>query len=57
MANNFIKFDGNNIGKSLVEAGAEKLIKKIYILAEQNNCHITIPIDFAVSKHLMVMRI
>ena len=50
MANNFIKFDGNNIGKSLVEAGAEKLIKKIYILAEQNNCHITIPIDFAVSK-------
>ncbi len=50
MANNFIKFEGNNVGNSLIETGAEKLIKKIYNLADQNDCQITIPIDFAVSE-------
>ena len=32
MANNFIKFKGNKIGKSLIEPGSEKFIKEIYKL-------------------------
>ena len=30
MANNFIKFKGNKVGKSLIESGSEKIIKEIY---------------------------
>ena len=30
MANNFIKFKGNEVGKSLIEEGSYKVIKKIY---------------------------
>ena len=50
MANNFIKFSGNKIGKSLIETGAEKLIKEIYNFARKNNCRIITPLDFAVSE-------
>ncbi len=50
MANNFVKFMGNNVGKSLTEIGTEKVIKEIYNLARQNNCKIITPIDFAVSE-------
>ncbi len=50
MANNFVKFMGNNVGKSLTEIGTEKVIKEIYNLAGQNNCKIITPIDFAVSE-------
>jgi len=50
MANNFIKFKGYKIGKSLIEHGSEKIIKKIYDFAGKNKCEIIIPIDFAVSK-------
>tara|TARA_B100001564_G_scaffold358460_1_gene377191 strand:+ start:1972 stop:3162 length:1191 start_codon:yes stop_codon:yes gene_type:complete len=49
MANNFIKFKGNKIGKSLVESGSEKIIEDIYKKAALNNCKIIIPFDFAVS--------
>ena len=28
MANNFLKFDGQEIGKSLIEEGSEKYVKK-----------------------------
>ena len=28
MANNFVKFKGNNVGKSLIEIGSEKIIKE-----------------------------
>ena len=52
MANNFIKFTGNNVGKSLIETGAEKVIKEIYNLAKQNKCQIITPIDFGVSETL-----
>ena len=31
MANNFIKFKGNKVGKSLVESGSEKIIKRYTI--------------------------
>ena len=30
MANNFIKFKGNKVGKSLIESGSEKIIEEIY---------------------------
>ena len=30
MANNFIKFKGNKVGKSLIENGSDKIIKEIY---------------------------
>ena len=50
MANNFIKFAGNNVGKSLIEIGSEKIIKEIYDKAKENNCDIIIPLDFAVSE-------
>ena len=50
MANNFIKFNGNKVGKSLVESGSEKMIKEIYNNANKYNCKIIIPSDFAVSE-------
>ena len=31
MANNFIKFKGNKVGKSLIEEGSEKKLKKFTI--------------------------
>ena len=50
MANNFIKFRGNKVGKSLVESGSEKIIEEIYDKIDNSNCKITIPFDFAVSN-------
>ena len=50
MANNFIKFMGNNVGKSLIEKDSEKIIKEIYDKANKNNCEIITPLDFAVSE-------
>ena len=49
MANNFIKFKGNKIGKSLVEHGSEKIIKEIYDNVDKNNCENYNTFDFAVS--------
>ena len=51
MANNFLINKGFQIGKSLVEEGAEKIIDKIYFAAKKNNCRIIIPIDCKVSKN------
>ncbi len=50
MANNFIKFKGKKIGKSLIENGSDKNIEEIYDKAKKNNCEIIIPSDFAVSQ-------
>ena len=50
MANNFIKFRGNKVGKSLIEIGSEKIIKDIYGKANINDCEIITPTDFAVSE-------
>ena len=52
MANNFLKFNGLNVGASLLEKGAEDIIKSIYSSAEKNNCKIIIPIDCIVSNDL-----
>ena len=50
MANNFVKFKGNKIGKSLVEINTENNIKEILEVAEKNSCKIILPSDFAVSS-------
>ncbi len=50
MANNFIKFRGNKIGKSLVESGSDKMIEEIYNKVDNSNCEIVTPFDFAVSN-------
>jgi len=52
MANNFIKYKGKNIGKSLIEDGIEKIINEIYYLSEKYNCEVIIPLDFAVSENI-----
>ena len=52
MANNFIKFKGSKIGKSLNEKGTEAVIGDIYDQATRNNCKILIPSDCAVSESM-----
>ncbi len=51
MANNFIRFNGKKIGKSLIEEGTEKIIKEIYKKAASHNCKIIIPVDFVLAKN------
>ncbi len=50
MANNFIKYQGYNIGKSLFEKNQEKLLKDILKQCEINNCNLILPEDVIVSK-------
>ena len=52
MANNIIKFMGNNIGKSLQEENSDLIIKEIFSLSETENCKITYPEDIIVAKDL-----
>ena len=50
MANNFIKYKGHNIGKSLFEKNKEDLLKDIIKKCEMNNCKLIIPEDVIVAK-------
>ena len=50
MANNFLTFNGYEIGASLVENKTEKIIKKIYDDAKSKNCKILIPEDCKVGS-------
>ncbi len=50
MANNFIKYKGYNIGKSLFEKNQEDLLKDIIKKCEINNCKLIIPEDVVVAK-------
>ena len=52
MANNIIKYMGNNIGKSLQEENSEEIIKEIFSLSEKVNCKIIYPEDILVGKNL-----
>ena len=52
MANNFIKYSGNEVGKSLIEVGSERMVKEIYKEAEKNNCKIITPVDVALSDNI-----
>tara|TARA_Y100000590_G_scaffold249942_1_gene280811 strand:+ start:5281 stop:6477 length:1197 start_codon:yes stop_codon:yes gene_type:complete len=50
MANNFIKYKGHNIGKSLFEKNQEKIVNDILKQCEINNCNLILPEDVIVSK-------
>lgn len=52
MANNFIEYFGNNIGKSIKEKNCDKIVKEIISLAKKEKCKITYPEDALVSKDL-----
>jgi phosphoglycerate kinase len=52
MANNIIKYLGNNIGKSLHEENSDRIIKEIFSISEIENCKIIYPTDVVVSKNL-----
>ena len=52
MANNFVKFQNKNVGKSIVEAGIESIIEKINNLAIRSNCRLIIPIDCSTSNNI-----
>ena len=50
MANNFLRYNGLEVGKSLIEEKSQKIVKKIYKEAENYSCKIIIPEDYSVSK-------
>ncbi|MDA8612475.1 phosphoglycerate kinase [Candidatus Pelagibacter bacterium] len=52
MANNIIKYTGNNIGKSLQEENSNSIMKEIFSLSETQNCKIIYPLDVVVGKNL-----
>jgi len=52
MANNIIKFMGNNIGKSLHEESSDKIIEEILLLSKKTNCKIIYPEDVVVGMNL-----
>lgn len=58
MANNFLKYRGCNVGKSLVEDGVDGVIKSIYEAVDQKvgkesrDEFLVIPIDVATSKEI-----
>jgi len=51
MANNFLAYKKNEIGKSLKEENSEDVVRKILEEAEKNKCKIIIPEDCLVSKN------
>ena len=52
MANNFIEYFGNNIGKSIKERNCNTLIKEIISLTIKKKCKLIYPEDVLVSKSL-----
>ena len=50
MANSFFKYEGFNVGKSLLEENIEQIIKQIYQEAKRNNCELILPVDVVCSK-------
>ena len=52
MANNFIKFFGNNVGKSINEQNCDLILREIIDLSKKEKCKIIYPEDVVVSKDL-----
>ena len=52
IANNFIKYFGNDIGKSLKEKNCDKIVEEIISLSKKEECKIIFPEDVLVSKNL-----
>ena len=51
MANNFIKYKGYNIGKSMFEKNQENSLQDIIKQCKTNNCNLVLPKDVVVSKN------
>ena len=52
MANNFIEYFGNNIGKSIKEKNCNHVVEQIISLSKNKGCKIIYPEDVLVSKNL-----
>ena len=52
MANNFIEYFGNNIGKSIKERNCNQIVEEILSLSKKEKCKIFYPKDVCVSKNL-----
>jgi len=52
MANNFIEYFGNSIGKSIKEKNCGKLVEEIISVSKKEKCKIIFPDDVIVSKDL-----
>ncbi len=52
MANNFIEYFGNNVGKSIKEKNCHKIVEEIISLSKKEKCKIIYPEDVIVSNNL-----
>ena len=52
MANNFIEYFGNSVGKSIKEKNCDKIVEEITSLSKKVKCKIIYPEDVMVSKDL-----
>ena len=52
MANNFVEFFGNNVGKSIKEKNCNLILEEIITLAKKEKCKIIYPEDVIVSNNL-----
>ena len=52
MANNFIEYSGNSVGKSIKENNCDKIVEEIISLSKKEKCKIIYPEDVIVSKDL-----
>ncbi|MDA9616336.1 phosphoglycerate kinase [Candidatus Pelagibacter sp.] len=52
MANNILKYQGYEIGKSIQEKDCDQIIKEIFILSKKESCKIIYPEDVTIGKSL-----
>ena len=52
MANNIIKYNGNQIGKSIKEENCDQMIKEIFETLKSHSCKIILPEDVLIGKNL-----
>ena len=52
MANNFLSYEGNQIGKSIKEENCEKIINEIFNTSKNFSCKISYPEDVLVGKNI-----
>jgi phosphoglycerate kinase len=52
MANNILKYQGYEIGKSLQENNCDQIIEEIFSLSKKENCKIIYPEDVTVGKNI-----
>jgi phosphoglycerate kinase len=52
MANNILKYQGYEIGKSIQENNCDQIIEKIFFLSKRESCKIIYPEDVTVGKNL-----